>query len=100
MNRRIAKKIVRSFRDRDCLRYSVDQWRRALLRVYRSPLQLTDRDAHWRDDGFRMPLGTFGRCVVLTDKLCVLEQRGQLHDVRRREGRLEFHRRPFPWENR
>lgn len=100
MNVRIAKKIVRALYGPGSMRYSVDQWRRALLRVYLSPLQLTDRDARWRDGGFRMPLSRFGRCMVITDKLCVLEQRGQLHDVRRREGRLEFHRRPFPWENR
>ena len=96
MNRRIAKKIVRwLYRPARWRPYSVDQLRRALLRVYKSPLQLTDHNAHWRDGGFGRPPGGFDRCMVITDKLCILEQRHRLHDVKRFEGRLTFYpRRP------
>jgi hypothetical protein len=93
---RVAKKIVRAL-GRAPLRHSVDQCRRALLRVYWSPLQLTDKDARWLDGGFAMPaFRSFGRCMLLSNKLVILEQRHELHDVRRRDGRLEFERRRPP----
>jgi hypothetical protein len=94
VTKRIAKKIVRSLRGPECQRYSVDQVRRALLRVYQSPLQLTDRNAHWRNRAATWPgLSLRSRVMVITDKLAILEQRGPQFDAVKRDGRIYFESR-------
>ena len=92
MRLRIAKKIERAAR-RAPLRHTRDQVRRACLRLYASPLQVTSNEPlfpHGGADAVRLAIGYRSRALVISPRLAVFEQRRALHDVIRERGRLRI----------
>jgi hypothetical protein len=85
MNRRIAKKIYKSLRRDYENRYSRDQYRRACLRFFQSPLLVTTRQPMSTSGYFP----NFGHMIMVSPECLVFEQlRAQygLHDWIREEG--------------
>lgn len=93
VNRRIAKKIYRAVR-RWPQRYSRHQVCRAYLALVQSPMLVTSKDARWTPGNMGTAASMFkGRCVLISPKCMVLEQRTGLYDWRRRDERIYFERR-------
>lgn len=89
MTRRLAKKIWR-----DQLTEGRDRLRRAALRLFRSPLQVTTNHAPFFDIWQELGFTNRGRAILISLKCIVIEQRGWIHDAVKRDGRIYFERRP------
>jgi hypothetical protein len=79
---RVAKKIYKASRRPGGMRYSRDQHRRACLRVFVSPLQVTTRNDV---DVRRWPREWGGRALIISPRLAVYEQRARRRLVRRED---------------
>jgi hypothetical protein len=95
VNLRIARKIVKAWLSPwlGPPRHSIDQTRRAALRVFKRPIVVVaDADNPWTMHSLercRHALGG-GRVLFLTKRLAVFETRHGLWEVRRRGGRIQI----------
>lgn len=83
MRLRVARKIERAIRRgrANLSTYSREQVRRACVRVYLSPLQVTSVNVFDRNVADFIGRTARGRSMVISPRLAVFEQPGRLFDV-------------------